>query len=83
MLPAVTAGPGAAVAIVFAKEGADVTVYLEEHKDARETEQRVQFFDCWRLEFVWDLGFGILRCCLCNSVQMAELPIRFGRSILS
>lgn len=31
------------VAIAFAKEGADVTVvYLEEHKDAQETEQRVE-----------------------------------------
>jgi NAD(P)-dependent dehydrogenase (short-subunit alcohol dehydrogenase family) len=36
-------GIGRAVAIAFAKEGADVAVvYLEEHKDARETEQLVE-----------------------------------------
>jgi len=36
-------GIGRAVAIAFAKEGADVAVvYLEEHRDARETEQRVE-----------------------------------------
>jgi len=36
-------GIGRAVAIAFAKEGADVAVvYLEEHKDAQETEQRVE-----------------------------------------
>jgi len=36
-------GIGRAVAIAFAKEGADVAVvYLEEHKDARETAQLVE-----------------------------------------
>ncbi len=36
-------GIGRAVAIAFAKEGADVSiVYLEEHRDARETEQLVE-----------------------------------------
>src|SRR5437868_14156965 len=36
-------GIGRAVAIAFAKEGADVAaVYLEEHKDAAETEQMVE-----------------------------------------
>jgi NAD(P)-dependent dehydrogenase (short-subunit alcohol dehydrogenase family) len=36
-------GIGRAVAIAFAKEGADVTIaYLEEHKDARQTEQLVE-----------------------------------------
>ena len=36
-------GIGRAVAIAFAKEGADVAiVYLEEHEDAKETERRVQ-----------------------------------------
>jgi NAD(P)-dependent dehydrogenase (short-subunit alcohol dehydrogenase family) len=36
-------GIGRAVAIAFAKEGADVAiVYLEEHEDARETERLVQ-----------------------------------------
>jgi NAD(P)-dependent dehydrogenase (short-subunit alcohol dehydrogenase family) len=36
-------GIGRAVAIAFAKEGADVSiVYLEEHKDAKETEQLVE-----------------------------------------
>src|SRR5256885_6181424 len=36
-------GIGRAVAIAFAKEGADVAiVYLEEDKDAQETERRVQ-----------------------------------------
>ncbi len=36
-------GIGRAVAIAFAKEGADVAVvYLEEHKDAKETEQLVE-----------------------------------------
>jgi NAD(P)-dependent dehydrogenase (short-subunit alcohol dehydrogenase family) len=36
-------GIGRAVAIAYAKEGADVAiVYLEEHKDAEETKQRVQ-----------------------------------------
>src|SRR5436309_10146475 len=36
-------GIGRAVAIAFAKEGADVAiVYLYEHKDAQETERRVQ-----------------------------------------
>jgi NAD(P)-dependent dehydrogenase (short-subunit alcohol dehydrogenase family) len=36
-------GIGRAVAVLFAKEGADVSViYLEEHKDARETERLVE-----------------------------------------
>src|SRR5205823_8012745 len=36
-------GIGRAVAIAFAKEGANVAVsYLEEHKDAAETEQLVE-----------------------------------------
>ena len=36
-------GIGRAVAIAFAKEGADVVVvYLEEHKDAQETKQRIE-----------------------------------------
>jgi NAD(P)-dependent dehydrogenase (short-subunit alcohol dehydrogenase family) len=36
-------GIGRAVAVAFAKEGADVAVvYLEEHKDARETEQMIE-----------------------------------------
>lgn len=36
-------GIGRAVAIAFAKEGADVgVVYLEEHRDAKETEQLVE-----------------------------------------
>src|SRR5881394_1126894 len=36
-------GIGRAVAVAFAKEGADVTVvYLEEHRDAKETEQLVE-----------------------------------------
>ena len=36
-------GIGRAVAVAFAKEGCDVAiVYLEEHKDARETEQMVE-----------------------------------------
>jgi NAD(P)-dependent dehydrogenase (short-subunit alcohol dehydrogenase family) len=36
-------GIGRAVAIAFAKEGADILiVYLEEHDDARETQQRVE-----------------------------------------
>jgi NAD(P)-dependent dehydrogenase (short-subunit alcohol dehydrogenase family) len=36
-------GIGRAVAVAFAKEGADVSVvYLEEHRDARETEQLVE-----------------------------------------
>jgi NAD(P)-dependent dehydrogenase (short-subunit alcohol dehydrogenase family) len=36
-------GIGRAVAVAFAKEGADVTVvYLEEHKDAQKTEQLVE-----------------------------------------
>lgn len=36
-------GIGRAVAVLFAKEGADVAVvYLEEHKDAKETERLVQ-----------------------------------------
>lgn len=36
-------GIGRAVAIAFAKEGANVAVvYLEEHKDAKETERMVE-----------------------------------------
>jgi NAD(P)-dependent dehydrogenase (short-subunit alcohol dehydrogenase family) len=36
-------GIGRAIAIAFAKEGADVSVvYLEEHRDAKETEQLVE-----------------------------------------
>jgi short chain dehydrogenase len=36
-------GIGRAVAVAFAKEGADVSVvYLEEHRDAKETEQLVE-----------------------------------------
>ena len=36
-------GIGRAVAAAFAKEGADVTVvYLEEHKDAKKTEELVE-----------------------------------------
>jgi NAD(P)-dependent dehydrogenase (short-subunit alcohol dehydrogenase family) len=38
-------GIGRAVAVAFAKDGADVcVVYLEEHKDAKETEQLVEQF---------------------------------------
>jgi hypothetical protein len=40
-------GIGRAVAIAFAKEGADVAiVYLEEHKDAYETKRRVEENAC-------------------------------------
>src|SRR2546423_1641718 len=36
-------GIGRAVAVLFAKEGADVSVvYLEEHRDARKTKQLVE-----------------------------------------
>lgn len=36
-------GIGRAIAVAFAKEGADVSaVYLEEHRDAAETEQMVE-----------------------------------------
>src|SRR5437763_16802320 len=36
-------GIGRAVALLFAKEGADITVvYLDEHKDARETKRLVE-----------------------------------------
>src|SRR4051812_9491126 len=36
-------GIGRAVAVLFAKEGADVAIlYLEEHKDAQETERLVE-----------------------------------------
>ncbi len=36
-------GIGRAVAIAFAKEGADVAIaYLNEHEDAKETKQRVE-----------------------------------------
>ena len=38
-------GIGKAVAILFAKEGADVAVtYLDEHKDAADTKQRVEMY---------------------------------------
>src|SRR5687768_7102167 len=36
-------GIGRAVAILFAKEGADVAIsYLDEHKDAKETQRQVE-----------------------------------------
>ncbi|WP_313885223.1 SDR family NAD(P)-dependent oxidoreductase [Clostridium sp. DJ247] len=36
-------GIGAAVAIVFAKEGADVAIsYLDEHEDANRTKMRIE-----------------------------------------
>lgn len=50
-------GIGRAVAIAFAKEGADVAVvYLEEHKDAQETEQRVEEWGCKCLLIDGDVG---------------------------
>src|SRR2546426_12103980 len=46
-------GIGRAIAIAFAKEGADVAVvYVEEHKDAKETQQLVQEHGrkCWLID---------------------------------
>ena len=46
-------GIGRAVAVAFAKEGADVSVvYLEEHRDAKETEQLVERLPLEREEVV-------------------------------
>src|SRR3989442_7590814 len=46
-------GIGRAIAIAFAEEGADVAVvYLEEHKDAKETQQLVHEHGrkCWLID---------------------------------
>src|SRR5256885_15068473 len=51
-------GIGRAVAIAFAKEGADVAaVYLEEHRDARETERRVEEWGRKCLLIDGDIGY--------------------------
>ncbi len=50
-------GIGRAVAIAFAKEGADVTiVYLEEHEDARDTAEAVQNYGAKALLIAGDVG---------------------------
>lgn len=50
-------GIGRAVAIAFAKEGADISiVYLEEHKDAKETRRLVQEHDRKCILIAGDIG---------------------------
>jgi len=50
-------GIGRAVAVLFAKEGADVSiVYLNEHKDARETKRLVEAQGCKCLLVAGDIG---------------------------
>ena len=50
-------GIGRAVAIAFAKEGADIAaVYLEEHKDAKETKRLVEEHDRKCLLIAGDIG---------------------------
>src|SRR5205085_1486319 len=50
-------GIGRAVAIAFAKEGANISVvYLEEHKDAKETQRLVQEHDRKCLLIPGDVG---------------------------
>jgi NAD(P)-dependent dehydrogenase (short-subunit alcohol dehydrogenase family) len=50
-------GIGRAVAIAFAKEGADIAIlYLNEHQDAQETQQRVQQLGSRCLLLAGDIG---------------------------
>src|ERR1051325_11286843 len=50
-------GIGRAVAIFFAREGADVAiVYLNEHEDARETKRLVEAEGCKCLLIAGDIG---------------------------
>ncbi len=50
-------GIGRAVAILFAKEGADVAItYLNEHKDARDTKKQVEEFGRRCLTLAGDIG---------------------------
>ena len=51
-------GIGRAVAVAFAKEGADVAIsYLNEHDDARETEQMVRRLGRRALLIPGDIGY--------------------------
>jgi len=53
----VIGGIGRAVAVLFAKEGADIAiVYLNEHRDARETKRLVETEGCKCLLIAGDVG---------------------------
>jgi NAD(P)-dependent dehydrogenase (short-subunit alcohol dehydrogenase family) len=68
-------GIGRAVAIAFAQEGADVVVgYLDEHKDAHETRERVEELGRRCVLFAGDIG----RTAVCR--RIVDTAVReFGR----
>ncbi len=54
-------GIGRAVAVLFAKEGADVAIsYLNEHRDAEETRRLVEEQNCRCITIAGDVGESLL-----------------------
>lgn len=68
-------GIGRAVAIAFAKEGADVAIaYLQEHSDAEETKRRVEEYGRRCIAIAGDLGDEVV----CRQVVQRVIDV-FGR----
>lgn len=68
-------GIGRAVAIAFAKEGADVAIaYLQEHSDAEETKRRVEEYGRRCIAIAGDLGDEMV----CRQVVQRVIDV-FGR----
>ncbi len=72
-------GIGRAISILFAKEGADVAiVYLDEHEDARNTEERIEKLGSRCISFAGDVGDAGF----CHSVVEKTVETLGGLNIL-